>query len=310
MPAFVVVGRGRRRPRSGAPSSRSSPRSSPTAFRGPRNLEAAQEFESILREQGVTPGDDRRARRRRRASASTPSGVRRIADEELAKASVRDLPIIRRAGRIGRHHGRRDRAPGRAGRHPRLRDRRPRRRAPRRASDTFDESADLTTLASTPITVVSAGREVGARHRGDARAPRDAERSGRRLPHARVPELLAAREPVHAGLVGGWRRRGRRHHARQDALGSRQGIIVANPVPVEQQWDPRSTTACWRRRSPPPTPRRHDRQGRDAVPAQLHRRASGGRSLEVNLDLARNNVRVAGEIATAWAAPAWPGDER
>jgi pseudouridine-5'-phosphate glycosidase len=29
---------------------------------------------------------------------------------------------------------------------------------------------------------------------------------------------------------------------------------------------------------------------------------SGGRSLEVNLDLARNNVRVAGEIATAWCA--------
>jgi pseudouridine-5'-phosphate glycosidase len=29
--------------------------------------------------------------------------------------------------------------------------------------------------------------------------------------------------------------------------------------------------------------------------------ASGGRSLEVNLDLARNNVRVAGEIATEWS---------
>ena len=29
---------------------------------------------------------------------------------------------------------------------------------------------------------------------------------------------------------------------------------------------------------------------------------SGGRSLEVNLDLARNNVRVAAEIAIAWAA--------
>jgi pseudouridine-5'-phosphate glycosidase len=29
---------------------------------------------------------------------------------------------------------------------------------------------------------------------------------------------------------------------------------------------------------------------------------SGGKSLEVNLDLARNNVRVAGEIAKAWAA--------
>jgi len=29
---------------------------------------------------------------------------------------------------------------------------------------------------------------------------------------------------------------------------------------------------------------------------------SEGRSLEVNLDLVRNNVRVAGQIATAWSA--------
>ncbi len=29
---------------------------------------------------------------------------------------------------------------------------------------------------------------------------------------------------------------------------------------------------------------------------------SGGKSLEVNLDLARNNVRVAGQVAKAWAA--------
>jgi pseudouridine-5'-phosphate glycosidase len=30
--------------------------------------------------------------------------------------------------------------------------------------------------------------------------------------------------------------------------------------------------------------------------------ASGGRSLDVNLDLARNNVRVAADIAIAWSA--------
>jgi pseudouridine-5'-phosphate glycosidase len=30
---------------------------------------------------------------------------------------------------------------------------------------------------------------------------------------------------------------------------------------------------------------------------------SGGRSLEVNLDLARNNVRVAAAIASAYARP-------
>ena len=29
--------------------------------------------------------------------------------------------------------------------------------------------------------------------------------------------------------------------------------------------------------------------------------ASGGRSLEINLDLARNNVGVAADIATSWA---------
>jgi pseudouridine-5'-phosphate glycosidase len=29
--------------------------------------------------------------------------------------------------------------------------------------------------------------------------------------------------------------------------------------------------------------------------------ASEGRSLEINLDLARNNVRVAADIATAWS---------
>jgi pseudouridine-5'-phosphate glycosidase len=29
--------------------------------------------------------------------------------------------------------------------------------------------------------------------------------------------------------------------------------------------------------------------------------ASGGRSLDVNLDLARNNIRVAADIATAWS---------
>ncbi|HYJ49120.1 MAG TPA: pseudouridine-5'-phosphate glycosidase, partial [Microbacterium sp.] len=63
----------------------------------PRNLQAAREFESILREQGVTP-----------ATIAVLDGVpriglydgdlRRIADEELAKASVRDLPIIQAAG--------------------------------------------------------------------------------------------------------------------------------------------------------------------------------------------------------------------
>jgi pseudouridine-5'-phosphate glycosidase len=88
----------------------------------------------------------------------------------------------------------------------------------------------------------------------------------------------------------------------QDELGHGQGIVVANPIPVEKQWDPRE----------------HDRvlaiafdaakkagvTGKAVTPFLLGFivEESGGKSLEVNLDLARNNVRVAGEIAKAWAA--------
>ena len=87
----------------------------------------------------------------------------------------------------------------------------------------------------------------------------------------------------------------------RDELGARQGIVVANPISLEQQWDPAE----------------HDRvladafaaaeaagvRGKAVTPFLLGYivDASGGRSLEVNLDLARNNVRVAADIARAWS---------
>jgi pseudouridine-5'-phosphate glycosidase len=90
--------------------------------------------------------------------------------------------------------------------------------------------------------------------------------------------------------------------AARDDLGSRGGIVVANPVSAEQQWDPAE----------------HDRvltqafaaadaagvRGKAVTPYLLSFivDASAGRSLEVNLDLARNNVRVAADIAVAWSA--------
>ncbi|HMH58972.1 MAG TPA: pseudouridine-5'-phosphate glycosidase, partial [Galbitalea sp.] len=121
----------------------------------PRNYAAAVEFEEILRDAGVTPAtiavldgvpqiglDD--------------EGVHRIAEEELAKASVRDLPILAARGGSGATTvaatahlaamaGIRVFATGGLG------------GVHRGASSTFDESADLSTLAVTPITVVSAG---------------------------------------------------------------------------------------------------------------------------------------------------------
>ena len=63
----------------------------------PRNHEAALEFEQILRDAGVTPATIA-------VLDGVPQigldaeGVRRISEEELAKASVRDLPILAARG--------------------------------------------------------------------------------------------------------------------------------------------------------------------------------------------------------------------
>ena len=90
--------------------------------------------------------------------------------------------------------------------------------------------------------------------------------------------------------------------AARDALDQRSGIVVANPVPADQQWNPLD----------------HDRileaalaaadaagiRGKAVTPFVLSYvvEHSEGASLRVNLDLVANNVRVATEIAHAWAA--------
>ena len=266
----------------------------------PRNHEAAIEFEQILREKGVTPATIA-------VLDGVPhigldaDGVRRIAEEDLAKASVRDLPIIAAAGlsaattvaatsHLAALAGVRVFATGGLG------------GVHRGASESFDESADLSTLAVTPITVVSAG----------VKSVLDIAATLERLETLSVPvigfgttifpsfwlresEFTLDWSVDDAAQVAAVMRA-------QDQLGHGQGIVVANPIPLEQQWDPAE----------------HNRileialaeadekgiSGKSVTPFLLLRivELSGGRSLEVNLDLARNNVRVAGEIATAWSA--------
>jgi pseudouridine-5'-phosphate glycosidase len=265
----------------------------------PRNHAAAVEFEQILIDAGVTPATIA-------VLDGVPQigldadGVRRIAEEDLAKASVRDLPILRARGASGATTvaatahlaalaGIRVFATGGLG------------GVHRGASDTFDESADLSTLAVTPVAVVSAG----------VKSVLDIAATLERLETLSVPVIgfgtnifpsFWLRESVHtldwsvetAAEVAAIMRA-------QDQLGHGQGIVVANPIPLEQQWDPAE----------------HDRvliealdaaakagmRGKAVTPFLLSYivEASGGRSLEVNLDLARNNVRVAAQIATEWA---------
>jgi pseudouridine-5'-phosphate glycosidase len=265
----------------------------------PRNHEAAKEFEQILRDSGVTPATIA-------VLDGVPQigldadGVRRIAEEELAKASVRDLPILAARGGSGATTvaatahlaalaGIRVFATGGLG------------GVHRGASETFDESADLSTLAVTPIAVVSAG----------VKSVLDISATLERLETLSVPVIgygttifpsFWLRE---SEFTLDWSVDSAAEVAAvmkaQDALGHGQGIVVANPVPLEQQWDPAE----------------HDRvlveafaaaeaagvRGKAVTPFLLGFivTASGGRSLEVNLDLARNNVRVAGDIAKEWS---------
>ena len=268
----------------------------------PRNHQAAIEFEQILTDAGVTPATIAVLDGVPRIGLDA-DGVRRIAEENLTKASVRDLPMLAAAGASGATTvaataqlaalaGVRVFATGGLG------------GVHRGASTSFDESADLSTLAVTPITVVSAG----------VKSVLDIAATLERLETLSVP-VVGYRTTMfpsfwlrESAFTLDWSVDTTAEIARimrsQDEIGHGQGIVVANPIPADQQWDPAE----------------HDRvlaealalaaeagvTGKAVTPFLLLKivELSGGRSLEVNLDLARNNVRVAGEIATAWAEQA------
>jgi pseudouridine-5'-phosphate glycosidase len=266
----------------------------------PRNHEAALEFEQLLRSQDVTPATIAVLDGVPRIGLDA-EGVRRIAQEELSKASVRDLPILAALGRSGATTvaatahlaalaGIRVFATGGLG------------GVHRAASATFDESADVPTLAVTPITVVSAG----------VKSVLDIAATLERLETLSVPVVGYGTSNFPAfwlresGFELDWRVDSAQQVAEimaaRDALGSRQGLLVANPIPVDQQWNPTEHDAVLA--SALAAAEAAGVHGKAVTPFLLGFivEASEGRSLEVNLDLARNNVRVAAEIATAWSA--------
>lgn len=265
----------------------------------PRNRAAALEFEQILRDRGVVPATIA-------VIEGIPTvgldadGLATIADDDIAKASVRDLPILLAKGasgattvaataHIAAQAGIRVFATGGLG------------GVHRGASETFDESADLSTLAVTNITVVSAG----------IKSVLDISATLERLETLSVPVIgfgttaFPAFWLADSGVTLDWSAADAEEVAAimkaHDDTGHGQGIVVANPIPLDQQWDPAE----------------HDHvlseaflaaekagvRGKAVTPFLLGFivEASGGRSLEVNLDLARNNIRVAGDIAVAWS---------
>jgi pseudouridylate synthase len=266
----------------------------------PRNYEAAVEFEQILRDKGVVP-----------ATIAVINGVANIgldeealdviANQDIAKASVRDLPILAAKGISGATTvaatahlaalaGIRVFATGGLG------------GVHRGANETFDESADLSVLANTPITVVSAG----------VKSVLDIAATLERLEPLRVP-VIGYGTKIFPSF---WLRESEftldwsvdsaseiaQVMAAQDLVGEGGGIVVANPIPADKAWDKADHDAVLAKAFA--AAEAAGVRGKAVTPFLLLYivKESGGKSLEVNLDLARNNVSVAADIALAWSA--------
>lgn len=267
----------------------------------PRNLEVAVELEEIVRKAGAVP-----------ATIAVLDGVARIGlnkhelkrvagESGLRKLGFRDLPAaaaLRVSGAttvsatsfLAARAGIRVFATGGLG------------GVHREWADTQDESADLDMLSRTRITVVCAG--VKSILDVPATLQR-LETRGVTIAGFRTDEfpgfyLHTSGEPID------WRIETPAEAAdimrAQDALGGPESaLIVANPVPLEDQLDPAL----------------HDRVLAEALDAAEREQITGqaitpfllgylvrgtdGASLEANLAAVRGNARIAGQIAVSWS---------
>lgn len=266
----------------------------------PQNLMAARSFEELLRAQDVVPATIA-VIRGTPTIGLTDEELELIANEDIPKASVRDLPMLQAQGLSGAttvaatahlaaKAGVKVFATGGLG------------GVHRGANETFDESADLTTLASSPVVIVSAG----------VKSVLDIGATLERLETLSIPVVgyktdvfpafwLPASEfgldwkvdsPAAAANV---------FRAMQDQQTS-SALVVANPVPAEEAWEKSEHDAVLEKAFTAAD--EMGVRGKEVTPFLLQYivQESEGRSLEVNLSLARNNVNVAGEIARALAS--------
>lgn len=266
----------------------------------PRNLEVAAEAEDLVRAAGVTPatigvvgGES--------VVGLTLAEIERLSTEErVVKASLRDLAVAAAKGLsagttvaatayLAHRAGVRVFSTGGLG------------GVHRGAQQTFDESADLTTLAGLPLVVISAG----------VKSILD------------IPLTLERLETLNLAVVGyqttdypGFYVADSGYDidysvdspaevaamvAARDSLGIESTLLVANPIAPEHELPldlhndvlARALAAA-------------DAQGisgHDTTPFLLDfvQRETGGRSLDVNVDVYRGNVALGAQIAAAMA---------
>ena len=275
----------------------------------PHNYAAAQKFEEILDAQNVTP-----------ATIAIIDGVPKIglgpedleriaADESAIKVGSRDIAIamarkvtggttVAATSVLAARAGLRVFATGGLG------------GVHRGAAESFDESADLTVLSRTPITVVSAG----------VKSILD------------IPATLERLETLSVAVVGfrtsrfpafwlsdsghdlDWRVDSPEEvagiMAAREEFGEQAALLVANPLPPDRQLDPEVLSGALEAALVAAADA--GVRGKAVSPFLLEeiQRVTGGVSVQVNLDIARGNIDLAARIAQSWsersAAPVAP----
>lgn len=269
----------------------------------PRNLDVALEAERRVRDAGVVPATIGVVEGRPTVGLS-PVEIERLATDDTAvKLSLRDLPVAAAKGLSGgttvaataflasRAGVRVFSTGGLGGVH-------------REAQQTFDESADLPTLAALPLVVVSAGVKsildipltlerletlnltvVGYRttdYPGFYVADSGSDIEYSVDSAAEIADIARAR----------------------DALGISSTLLVANPVDAQHQLPADLHDDVLARALAAAAA--EGVSGHDTTPFLLDfmQRETGGRSLDVNVEVYRGNVSLGADIAAALAARA------
>jgi pseudouridine-5'-phosphate glycosidase len=269
----------------------------------PDNLKVAHEIEQTVRDAGAVPATIGMVGGQLVVGLDSSQLTRLATADDVAKLSVRDLAVAAATGAdgattvaataaIAAHAGISVFATGGLG------------GVHRAAAESFDESADLGTLAHTPVTVVCAGvksiLDVSATlERLETLGVPVVGYRTRRFPGFYLTDSghdldWSVRTPEDVARIV----RARASHGVSDA-----GLIVANPLPVDEQLDPEL----------------HDRvladglaglardgiTGKAVTPyllAHFHS-ATDGRSLAVNIRIILRNADLAARVAVASTGP-------
>ncbi|MFE5409801.1 pseudouridine-5'-phosphate glycosidase [Microbacterium sp. NPDC056569] len=269
----------------------------------PRNLAVALEAEARVRALGVVPATIGLVDGRPTVGL-TPDEIERLSsDDGVVKASVRDVPVaavkglsagttVAATAHLAARAGVRVFATGGLG------------GVHRGAAQTFDESADLPTLAGLPLVVVSAG----------VKSILDIALTLERLETLNLT-VVGYRTTDYPGFYVGDSGHDVEYSVdspaeiaaiarTRDALGISSTLLVANPVAADRQLDPALHDDVLARALAAADAERIS--GHDTTPFLLDffQRETGGRSLDVNVAVYRGNVDLGARIARALAGTA------